>query len=310
MEKDHTKKKKRWIKTRRQKYLFLSSITTVLILVAIVLVNVLTVYITDRYPVTIDLTPEKVFQLTDQSKEYIENLSAPVSIQVMTSEENFMASGEYYVQAHSVIEQYEKYSDQITLEYVDLLENPSLASAYEDVQIGDIIVSSGNRSQTLTAYDLFNVESGSYYGNYITSSRAEQAMTSAIMNVTSETQVKAGVLTGHSEQYPDGFVQLLENNNFEVVSVSPATEEIPEDIDVLIWVARFGIKSSNNTSREVLSPSQRLRQSLTERILCSTAETSSSSRSERLEPFSAFFKAASQFFSLCKAGEVYLALSI
>lgn len=62
-------------------------------------------------------------------------------------------------------------------------------------------------------------------------------MTSAIMNVTSETQVKAGVLTGHSEQYPDGFVQLLENNNFEVVSVSPATEEIPEDIDVLIWVA-------------------------------------------------------------------------
>ena len=148
-----------------------------------------------------------------------------------------MASGEYYVQAHSVIEQYEKYSDQITLEYVDLLENPSLASAYEDVQIGDIIVSSGNRSQTLTAYDLFNVESGSYYGNYITSSRAEQAMTSAIMNVTSETQVKAGVLTGHSEQYPDGFVQLLENNNFEVVSVSPATEEIPEDIDVLIWVA-------------------------------------------------------------------------
>lgn len=237
MEKDHTKKKKRWIKTRRQKYLFLSSITTVLILVAIVLVNVLTVYITDRYPVTIDLTPEKVFQLTDQSKEYIENLSAPVSIQVMTSEENFMASGEYYVQAHSVIEQYEKYSDQITLEYIDLLENPSLASAYEDVQIGDIIVSSGNRSQTLTAYDLFNVESGSYYGNYITSSRAEQAMTSAIMNVTSETQVKAGVLTGHSEQYPDGFVQLLENNNFEVVSVSPATEEIPEDIDVLIWVA-------------------------------------------------------------------------
>ena len=80
-----------------------------------------------------------------------------------------MASGEYYVQAHSVIEQYEKYSDQITLEYVDLLENPSLASAYEDVQIGDIIVSSGNRYQTLTAYDLFNVESGSYYGNYITS---------------------------------------------------------------------------------------------------------------------------------------------
>ena len=131
MEKDHTKKKKRWMKTRRQKYLFLSSITTVLILVAIVLVNVLTVYITDRYPVTIDLTPEKVFQLTDQSKEYIENLSAPVSIQVMTSEENFMASGEYYVQAHSVIEQYEKYSDQITCWKILPLPQPMRMSRSE-----------------------------------------------------------------------------------------------------------------------------------------------------------------------------------
>lgn len=85
---------------------------------------------------------------------------------------------------------------------VDLLENPSLAYQYEDVQIGDIVVSCGTRSQTLDAYDLFNVESGSYYGSYITSSKAEQAMTSAIMNVTSEAQVKAAVLSGHGEQSP------------------------------------------------------------------------------------------------------------
>ena len=57
------------------------------------------------------------------------------------------------MQANQVIQEYEKYSDQISLEYVDLLQNRSLASQHEDVQIGDIIVSSGNRTQTLTAYD-------------------------------------------------------------------------------------------------------------------------------------------------------------
>lgn len=247
MEKESSNRKKRWLQTRRQKYLLLSSLTTIFVIVAIVLVNVLTVYITDRYPVTFDLTPQKSFQLTEQSKQYIGELSQPVSIRVMTSEENFMSSGEYFVQAHSVIEQYAKYSDQITLEYVDLLQNPSLASEYEDVQIGDILVSSEKRTQKLTAYDLFNIESGSYYGNYITSSKAEQAMTSAIMNVTSQTQVKVGMLSGHSEQYPDGFVQLLESNNFEVVSVSPAVEEIASDIDVLIWVAPV-----NDPDQEVL----------------------------------------------------------
>ena len=159
--KQESPKKEKHKATRRQKYLMLSGATTFLIVVALVLINVLTIYITDRYPVTIDLTPEKVFQLTDQSKEYIAQLSKPVTVQVMTSEENFIAGGEYYVQANAVLKEYEKYSDQITLEYVDLLENPSLAYQYEDVQIGDIVVSCGTRSQTLDAYDLFNVESGS-----------------------------------------------------------------------------------------------------------------------------------------------------
>lgn len=233
--------------TRRQKYLMISSTTTLLIVAALVLVNILTVYITDRYPVTIDLTPQKAFQLTEQSQNYLADLAKPISIQVMTSEEDFVSGGEYYVQANTVLKQYEKYSDNITLEYIDLLATPSLASQYEDVSIGDIIVTSGKRTQTLSAYDLFNIQSGSYYGNYITSSKAEQAMTSAIMNVTSETQVKASVLTGHGEQYPDGFVQLLGQNNFEVTPVSPATEALPEDADVLIWVAPV-----NDPDQEVL----------------------------------------------------------
>ena len=156
MKKEKTNRPKQPM-NRRKKYLLLSGTTTLLIVVALVLVNLLTIYITDRYPVSIDLTPQKVFGLTEQSKEYLSKLEQPVSIQVMTNEDTFIASGDYYVQANQVIQEYEKYSDQISLEYVDLLQNPRLASQYEDVQIGDIIVSSGNRTQTLTAYDLFNL---------------------------------------------------------------------------------------------------------------------------------------------------------
>lgn len=266
--KQQSPKKEKHKATRRQKYLMLSGATTFLIVVALVLINVLTIYITDRYPVTIDLTPEKAFQLTDQSKEYIAQLSKQVTVQVMTSEENFIAGGEYYVQANAVLKEYEKYSDQITLEYVDLLENPSLAYQYEDVQIGDIVVSCGTRSQTLDAYDLFNVESGSYYGSYITSSKAEQAMTSAIMNVTSETQVKAAVLSGHGEQSPDGLTALMEDNNFEIVTVSPATEEIPSDVDVLIWMA-----PTNDPDQEVLDRIDSFLSSNEEKTLLYFADT-------------------------------------
>ena len=67
------------------------------------------------------------------------------------------------------------------------------------------------------------------------------------MNVTSETQVKTAILTGHDEQYPDGFASLLTSNNFEVTSLNPTVEEIPEDVDVLIWMA-----PTNDPDQEVL----------------------------------------------------------
>ena len=267
MKKEKTNRPKQPM-NRRKKYLLLSGTTTLLIVVALVLVNLLTIYITDRYPVSIDLTPQKVFGLTEQSKEYLSKLEQPVSIQVMTNEDTFIASGDYYVQANQVIQEYEKYSDQISLEYVDLLQNPSLASQYEDVQIGDIIVSSGNRTQTLTAYDLFNVESGSYYGSYIASSKAEQAMTSAILNVTSTEQIQVALLSGHGEQTMEGLNQLLQSNNFAVSSINPAVEEIGEEVDVLLWIAPI-----NDPDEQVLERLERFLSENEEKTLLYFADT-------------------------------------
>lgn len=222
--------------TRRKKYLYLSSATTFFVVAAILLVNTVLTYLTDRYPITFDLTSEQVFQLTDQSKEFLAGLSQPVTLTVLNTQENFAAGGSYFQQAQKVMEQYAKFSDNVTLEYVDILKNPSLIASYDDANLGDIIVTSGSRQQSLTAYDLFHVES-SAYGSIITSSKAEQAMTSAILNVTSETQTKAAFLIGHGEQSPAGFLDLLEKNNFSVSTLSPTIEPIPEDTDVLFWVA-------------------------------------------------------------------------
>ena len=223
--------------SRRQKYLYLSSATTVLLVAALILINLLISLAGKYYPMTLDLTPEKAFELTEESKGYIQDLPQKVSIQVMESEENFISGGEYFVQANSVLHQYDLYSDQIQLSYVDLLENPSLAGNYENVQMGDIIVSSEERSRKINSNDLFEIESASYYGKYITSSKAEQVMTSAIMGVVSESQVNTVILTGHGEQYPQEFAALLQNNNINVSAISPAAEEIPENTDLILWVA-------------------------------------------------------------------------
>lgn len=95
MKKEKTNRPKQPM-NRRKKYLLLSGTTTLLIVVALVLVNLLTIYITDRYPVSIDLTPQKVFGLTEQSKEYLSKLDSGFH-PGMTNEDTFIASGDYYV---------------------------------------------------------------------------------------------------------------------------------------------------------------------------------------------------------------------
>lgn len=229
-------KSKRQELTRRQKYTYLSAVITLTVVIAIVLLNAVTTYFTNLYPLSIDLTKEQAFKITSQTKEYLEELAIPINIKILNSKEGFMQGGNYYKQAQSVLEQYEQTSSNVTLEYIDILKNPSTAAQYDglNVSINDIIISGGERTRTLTAYDLFNIES-SYYGDYIVSSKAEQSLTSAIMGVSTNDQTKVGMLSGHGERIESGLENLLTLNNFEVARITPAIEDIPEDIDVLIW---------------------------------------------------------------------------
>lgn len=224
--------------TRRQKYTLLSGGITLAITVVILLVNVITIYLTDKYPITIDLTSEKAFEISDQTKEYLETLSKPVTITILNSEDSFLQGGNYYKQALTVLKKYEMLSPQINIAFEDILKNPSIAAQYDsnNVSVNDIVIESGSRTRFLTAYDIFNIETG-YYGDYITSSKAEQAVTSAIMGVTSDTQVKVGFLSGHGERDEHGLQNLLSLNNFDVVTIVPAVEPIAEDVDVLILSA-------------------------------------------------------------------------
>ena len=82
-----------------------------------------------------------------------------------------------------IINKYALYSDHIKISYIDLYSDVDFAARYPDEQLtyGQILLECGDRHQTLSAYDLFDVDE--QYGS-IQSSTTEQAMTSAIMNLT------------------------------------------------------------------------------------------------------------------------------
>ena len=71
---------------RRLKYGSLATVITVGFLAALVLVNVIVSLLLERFPLDIDLTPDKRFALTEDSAAYIRDLSRDVSITVLAAE--------------------------------------------------------------------------------------------------------------------------------------------------------------------------------------------------------------------------------
>ncbi|HAN43962.1 MAG TPA: hypothetical protein DCP97_01085 [Ruminococcaceae bacterium] len=228
------------LNNRRFKHGSLATAISVAFLVVVVLINIISSILVERYPLKIDLTPNSAFSLTTESKDFIKTLSQPIDIYVLNSEKSFSGEDAYYKQAAEVINLYASYNDKIKIQYVDIVKNPTFVSNYPssmNLTTNDIIVKCGEKTKKFAATDLFNSQTNEYYQKVTTSSKAEQVMTSALMFVTSEDNTKAVILTGHEEGDISGFSSILEKNNYEVVTKSLVTEDIPEDADIAVIAA-------------------------------------------------------------------------
>ncbi|MDR2177186.1 MAG: GldG family protein [Treponema sp.] len=225
---------------RNLRYGFVSVCITVVVIAVIVLFNVVLTSLFKKYPLDIDLTADQIFEISDETKNYLAGLDTDVNIYVLNTESGFVAvsPAEYFVQANEVIRRYAQYSSRVRLEYIDTIRNPNFVSQYPDLDLvmNDILIVSGNKSRKVSPQDLFNIRS-SYYGSYVSSSKAEQAMTSALLGVTSAKTSLAALIGGHGEDDISSLTELLRMNSWEQISLNTLTEDIPPDVNLLILPA-------------------------------------------------------------------------
>lgn len=202
---------------------------TAIVIALIVVFNMVVSALSERYALSADLTTNKIFALSEQTGTFLSTLSKDVEIYVLNTEANFSAGGDYFVQANEVIKKYAQQSQRIKLQYIDLVRNPTFTTQFPNLNLNtsSIVVSSGTKSTDLTPYDLYNIETDQYYGSQqIVSSKAEQAMTSAIMRVTSDTLTTVSMLVGHNETELPGLKSLLEMNNYVILEQNLVTEAV------------------------------------------------------------------------------------
>lgn len=203
----------------------------------------------------IDFSQEKLYTLTDESKEKVKDVDQEVKIYFVG-----------YSEDDSTLElakQYNKANEKISAEAVDANNRPDLVNKYGiESGVQGIIVESGEKYKVLTSSDLVTYDTSTYE----TISIAEKKLTSSIISVVSQKVPKIYFLEGYSDYTLGSNMQYLkaflgnEVNEVETVNVI-TTGKIPDDCDTLVIttpskdfddVAVKAIKEYINSGRNIL----------------------------------------------------------
>lgn len=219
----------RFIKSIKKRWL-ISGTNTILLIAIIVAIFILINSMFSYFDFTaIDCTTSQDYTLTDESKERVADIDKEVNIYFVGWDETD--------QDYILAKQYNKANSNINVEIVDATENLEIANKY-DVTNDDyaIIIECGETYRILSYYDIITYDS-----SYNVVDIAEQKITSAILNVTSDEIPKVYFLTGYTSfsfNYGYGLYYLSAYLDEEVLTYEElnilSTQEVPEDCDTLI----------------------------------------------------------------------------
>lgn len=175
----------------------------------------------------IDLTSDKIYSLSETSKQIVKNIDQEVEILLINMDD-----------IQSVIDfsnRYSKENDKIKVTLItDVTQYPELTKKYSLTQNSYmIIIRSGNKEKQLTTDDLYTYD----YTTYQQKDLTEEAMTNALLDVTVTEKPKIYFLAGHNDglsSYMYAFKTHLADEANEVEDLDLLIKgKVPEDCSTL-----------------------------------------------------------------------------
>lgn len=199
--------------TRSGRYGTLAAFSLLVVLGILVAVN----YIGKKQNKRWDLTEAGQFTLSDQSRNIVQKLDAPLQVLVFAQEPQFQTYRDR-------LKEYEYASKQIAAEFIDPDKKPTVAQQNNVQQYGTLIFNYKGRSERTTA-------------------NTEQDITNTIIKVVSGKVKKIYFTQGHGERDPNsterdgyqGIDNALINENYGVEKLVLAqTSTVPEDASLVV----------------------------------------------------------------------------
>lgn len=239
---------KKFLKSRKAKHGTVAVAITAVVIVMVIVLNIIISLLVDRFPdMELDLTSNGSFALQDDTVDYVSHLNNDVTVYVLMEKDTFESQGTYFVQAEKMLNKMSSKSNgKLKVKYVDLTANPNFTSDYPNVDWQSsssnnvVLVESGDQYKVLTISDCFEYDEQtySYYGSYsFTGTKIEQAVVTAILNVTTENKTVVDMIKGNNEQDYTALKSLLENNAYDVKEISLATGDFDKDAKIAVMYA-------------------------------------------------------------------------
>jgi ABC-type uncharacterized transport system involved in gliding motility auxiliary subunit len=194
--------------------------TSVLVL-AVLAILVIVNFLGFRHHKRFDLTAEKLFTLSDQTRKVVSGLRQDVTIVRFAKQPN--------TQLDDLMTEYRNRSSHIKFENIDPQEKPDVAKDYGATHMGDVIVASGTRKE--------NIQPG-VEGDF-----TEQDVTDAILKITRDKTKMVCFVTGHGEKSltdnsAEGYSvvdEQLKKEAYATSTIDLATSgSVSSDCDVLV----------------------------------------------------------------------------
>lgn len=256
---ENTEKKQKNFK--KFKYGSMSVVVIALVIAIVVVINIISGLLMKRYPIKLDLTADKRYELCDESIEVLKNMEDDVEITVTLPRETLIQYN-YYNIVPEILDKYSVYAEagkgSVDVKYVNITKNPDVVSKFSEyysgtITEGDIVILCGEKIKVLSVFNLFQQDQASSYYQTTDASISfvgESSITSAIMSVTDANPMRAGFASLINGAYVYGqdssmyysteqFKSLLAANGYSFDETAPdidvMTEDIsPEDYDLIV----------------------------------------------------------------------------
>lgn len=255
-EKSGNAKEKKRRNLRKLRYGATSTALTVVVIAAVLILNVIVGVIADRYPISIDLSKDQIFTLSEESVKVAKQITGELEIVVFNNEsaianstagsssgiaEFDTAMREFY----NALRQYRSESGgKVSFSFVDPDQEPTKFAKYSDyeVEAGDVLFLYEGKSKICSLDDMYNLDTSnySYYGTYDFESKVEKTLASTIYGLTSGQEHVVQVLAGHEEDSNviSGLKSIYELNGYTFKeNIITGSAEFDKDAEIMLIAA-------------------------------------------------------------------------